>query len=208
MCHKCLDHGTGESPHVVVLDRVLCDGVGKRDVEIRAFCVVNNGGGVGAAPVGIENVCRWQDVLNRRGDNPDGVCKLGVGDKIKSSGGRLYHPLGEVVVCVAAVLKDVLGDLNASVPERSADRSFGKDVTVVGVERDQGHATGAVRKNELVFVVDGVCEWAVGVLCKGHCVSDAVAVVHDGSHVGFDGGFEASSCCNKVFADAGREKQR
>ena len=74
VCHKCLDHGMGESPHVVVLDRVLCDGVGKRDVEIRAFGVVNSGGGVGAVSVGSENVRRWQDVLKSRGDNADGVC--------------------------------------------------------------------------------------------------------------------------------------
>ena len=94
-------------PHVVVLDGVLCDSGDKRDVEVWAFCVVNSGGGVGAVSVGSENVGHWQDVLESGGDDAHGVCKLGVGDEVGSSGGWLYHPLGEAVVCVVAMLKEV-----------------------------------------------------------------------------------------------------
>ena len=69
-------------------------------------------------------------------------------------------------MCVVAVLKEVPGDLNASVHELSADRSLSENVPVVGVERDQGHAAGAVRMNEVAFWVDGMCGCVVGVLCE------------------------------------------
>ena len=111
-------------------------------------------------------------------------------------------------VCVAAVLKEVLGDLYDSVPGRSADRSLGENVPVVGVERDQGNAASAVRLNEVVFSVDGLCGCAVCVLCKRHCVCESGAILHGGGHVCFDGGFEAPSCNYEAFADTGREKQR
>ena len=74
VCHECVNHCMGKLPHVVVLDGVLCDSGGKRDVEVRASHVVNNGGGVGAVSVGSENVRRWQDVPKSGGDNADGVC--------------------------------------------------------------------------------------------------------------------------------------
>ena len=58
--HKSDDQCVCESPHVVVLNSVLCDGGSQRDVEIRAISVVNNGGGVWAISVGSENVGRWE----------------------------------------------------------------------------------------------------------------------------------------------------
>ena len=74
VCHECVDHCMGELPHVVVLNGVLCDSVGKCDAEVGAFSVADNGGGVRAVSVGGENVGRWQDVLESGGDDADGVC--------------------------------------------------------------------------------------------------------------------------------------
>ena len=90
--------------------------------------------------------------------------------------------------------------------ERGSDRGLGENVPVIGVERDQKHAAGATRLGEVVFLTGGVCECVVGVLCERHCVCKSIAVVLNGGHVDFDGGFEPSSCHCGSLADAGREK--
>ena len=49
-------------------------------------------------PIGRENGTHWKDVLEGGGDDANGVGEFGIRDKIESSRGRLYHPLGELVV--------------------------------------------------------------------------------------------------------------
>ena len=42
-------------------------------MEKRAVGVIDNGGGVGAVPIGNENVPRWEEFFESRGDDADGV---------------------------------------------------------------------------------------------------------------------------------------
>ena len=66
----------------------------------------------------------------------NGMCKLGVRDDVETPCLRLYNPFGKVVVCVVAVFKDVLGELDAAVLENGATCSFGEDISIIGVKRE------------------------------------------------------------------------
>ena len=97
------------------------------------------------------------------------------------------------------------GDLSAPVDKRGADRRFREDATVIGVEREQRHAAGTVVWDEHLLIHNGGGEWVVCDLCEGHCVCKSKPVVSDCGHVDFDGGLEASSDNDEVFAQTGVE---
>ena len=83
-------------------------------------------------------------------------------------GGRLVDE-AVVFLCeggCSVLLMCVVGDCVGVVPQCRSGGGTKDGKQVVGVERDQGHATGAVRMNEVVFWVDGMCECVVGGLCE------------------------------------------
>ena len=136
MCRERVDHCLGQIPDLVVLTGILCDRVDKSNAEKGSFGVVVNCGGEWIVLIGGEDMSGGHDILQRLGNDANGVRELSVGDEKESSGGWLHNPFSEAMVYVVALLKEVLCDCNASVGEDGSGRGLGEHVGVVRVERE------------------------------------------------------------------------
>ena len=114
-------------------------------------------GGVWVVFVGCEDVGGGHDLLQRLGDEANGVRELRIWDEVKTSCGRLHNPFSEAMVYIVALLQDVLCDSFASFGEDGSSGGCGKHLGVFGEKRDKWNAAQAVWVEEMFFACDGLC---------------------------------------------------
>ena len=119
--------------------------------------MVFKSGGVWVVFVGCEDVGGGQELLQRLGDEANGVRELRIWEEIKPSCGRLHNPLSEAMVNVVALLQDVLCGSVAPVGEDGSGGGLGEHFGVFSVERDKWYAAQAVWVDEVFFTCDGLC---------------------------------------------------
>ena len=81
------------------------------------------------------------------------------------------------MMCVVALAEDVVSDGPTPVCEEVPGCGCCEHLCALSVERKDLYAAYSTWVKELLFVLDGSCEFVVGVLGESKCVGDSVMVL-------------------------------